>query len=118
MGISKVEIKPDVISQLQAYNFPGNIRQLKNIMERAIILCQNGVITTDDIIFNRTNSEDNSIFSQTMPLNSAKHLLESRYIKTQLKKFNGSIKDTAQQLEILPNNLSRKIRDLDIKIDI
>lgn len=118
MGINKVEIKSDVISQLQAYNFPGNIRQLKNIMERAIILCQNGVITTDDIIFNRTSSDDNSIFSQTMPLNSAKHLLESRYIQTQLKKFNGSIKDTAQQLDILPNNLSRKIKDLDIKIDM
>lgn len=117
MGITRVEIGPEVIDQLKEYHFPGNIRQLKNIIERAIILCQNGIIRSEDIIFNKSNNEEDSLFSKTMPLNSAKHLLESHYIKTQLKKFNGSIKETAQQLDILPNNLSRKIRDLGIKID-
>jgi DNA-binding NtrC family response regulator len=40
MGKSISRIHPDVITMLRAYNFPGNIRELRNLMERAVIICQ------------------------------------------------------------------------------
>jgi DNA-binding NtrC family response regulator len=117
MGIVPVQIPEDVIRDLKTYDYPGNIRQLKNIIERAIIMCQNGIVSTKDIQINNISENKNSIFDITIPLSRAKHDLEKRYILTQLNKYNGSVKETAKGLEILPNNLSRRMKDLDIKID-
>ena len=47
----KVKIQTSAVSKLEKYNWPGNIRQLKNVVERASILCDNKTITRNDIIF-------------------------------------------------------------------
>ena len=43
------ELSNEAISSLRAYHFPGNVRELQNILERAITLCENDVITVDDL---------------------------------------------------------------------
>lgn len=43
------ELSNEAISALQDYHFPGNVRELQNILERAITLCENDVITVDDL---------------------------------------------------------------------
>ncbi|MCH7744015.1 MAG: sigma-54-dependent Fis family transcriptional regulator [Proteobacteria bacterium] len=43
------EFSNEAISALQDYHFPGNVRELQNILERAITLCENDVITVDDL---------------------------------------------------------------------
>jgi len=53
-------------------------------------------------------------FAQTMPYDQAKRRLEQMYIKKQIEKFSGNIARTAEALSVLPNNLSRKIRQLGI----
>ena len=43
------KISSDAVETLQSYNFPGNVRELENILERAITLCDNDVITAEDL---------------------------------------------------------------------
>jgi len=47
--IAKPELSNDAISSLQAYHFPGNVRELQNILERAMTLCENDVISIADL---------------------------------------------------------------------
>ena len=51
-----VEFSPDALQVLIRYNFPGNVRELENIIERALALCSNGVITPDDLQLAPANS--------------------------------------------------------------
>lgn len=43
------KISSDALKMLQGYNFPGNVRELENILERAVTLCENDVITAEDL---------------------------------------------------------------------
>lgn len=47
--ISKPRLSDDAISELALYHFPGNVRELENVLERAITLCENDVITPEDL---------------------------------------------------------------------
>ncbi|MDD4929725.1 MAG: sigma-54 dependent transcriptional regulator [Gallionella sp.] len=48
-GSSPARFSDDALAALQAYDFPGNVRELENIIERALALCSNGLITTGDL---------------------------------------------------------------------
>ncbi len=61
----KQKINPIVLSQaciraLEAYSFPGNVRELENILERAMALCSNGIIQVDDLQLSHTPQTFNS----------------------------------------------------------
>jgi two-component system response regulator PilR (NtrC family) len=49
MGIEKLEMSAAAGKKLTAHNFPGNVRELENILERAVTLCDKGPIEADDI---------------------------------------------------------------------
>ncbi|MBI5659468.1 MAG: sigma-54-dependent Fis family transcriptional regulator [Nitrosomonadales bacterium] len=46
---AKIELAPEAVRVLSRYDFPGNVRELENIIERALALCSGGVITADDL---------------------------------------------------------------------
>ncbi|MCI0667561.1 MAG: sigma-54 dependent transcriptional regulator [Methylococcaceae bacterium] len=48
-GLPVTELSPDALSALQAYNFPGNVRELENILERSMALCENNRISAADL---------------------------------------------------------------------
>ncbi|MDD4640510.1 MAG: sigma-54 dependent transcriptional regulator [Bacteroidales bacterium] len=48
MAKTNIQVAPEVCDLLQTYNFPGNIRELRNLIERAVILCKDNVITADN----------------------------------------------------------------------
>ncbi len=49
MGLSRTELTPAAREALRSYHFPGNVRELENVLERALTLCDDGVIDADDI---------------------------------------------------------------------
>jgi two-component system response regulator PilR (NtrC family) len=51
-GISSPRLKPDALAALTEYDFPGNVRELENILERAVALCDHGVIEVGDLMLN------------------------------------------------------------------
>ena len=56
MGVEKAFISPDAIATLVMYDFPGNVRELKNILERAMISCRDQTIRTEHLHFTRRTS--------------------------------------------------------------
>lgn len=48
-GTSQARLTPDALKALMSYDFPGNVRELENILERAVALCENGSISAEDM---------------------------------------------------------------------
>ncbi len=110
-GITKSALK-----KLNNYNFPGNIRELENIIQRSIIICKSKVITDEDIVI-QTNRDNDlyEIFSDNylMPLDQ----LERRYVLQVLKITGWKIHGKGGAAEILklhPNTLRSRMTKLDI----
>ncbi|HET7557745.1 MAG TPA: sigma-54 dependent transcriptional regulator [Rhodanobacteraceae bacterium] len=64
-GMAAPRLKPDALAALAEYDFPGNVRELENILERAVALCEHGVIEVGDLMLNpsrRARDEDDEEF--------------------------------------------------------
>ncbi|MCD6560827.1 MAG: Fis family transcriptional regulator [Desulfobacteraceae bacterium 4484_190.1] len=100
---------------LKNYEWPGNIRELKNLVERLLIMTKDDVIHPKDIPppFNRRTElkggfQPALLMSQTFK--EAKSEFERAFIETKLKEFNGNISQTAEAIGIERSNLHRKIK--------
>ena len=109
----------DAIEYLKNYQFPGNIRELRNLVERMYILSDNKLIEKKDLLPNLKQKivVSKSIsypFLVTQDFSRAKEEFEKFYLKKHLEKHNWKITDTANELGLQQSNLSRKIKKLDI----
>ena len=102
------------------YNWPGNIRELRNLIERVTILSQG---KNEDKILNiikeSLSQSENEKFSITetfdYPLREARENFEKEYLITQLKKFSGNISKTARFVGMERSALHRKLKLLGVK---
>ncbi|HTT07451.1 MAG TPA: sigma-54 dependent transcriptional regulator [Gammaproteobacteria bacterium] len=78
-GIAKPEMAAGALATLQAYPFPGNVRELENILERALTLCEGNVIRAQDIHLPKTTAEGvkEQPFDSYLDDVQKKHLLEA-----------------------------------------
>jgi two-component system nitrogen regulation response regulator NtrX len=106
----------DALNMLIDYPFPGNIRELRNLIERLYILSPNMEIDIQEVKphLNQMISVegDNAIFEETRPFAEAKHLFEERFLESQLRQHAGNISRTAKSLGMQQSNLSRKLKEL------
>ena len=106
-------------SYLLNYEWPGNIRELRNLIERIAILSPDTSDKTYSIIKESLKTSDNlSIKSEnplSVPLKEARENFEKEYLTTQLKKFNGNISKTADFIGMERSALHRKLKVLGIK---
>lgn len=114
-GIPVREFDETAISMLSDYNYPGNIRELRNIVERAAIMSPNEKIQKEDISFILGTQRTDNVFSEPLKLSDAQKKLMKKYIETQLQAHNYNMKETAEALGIERPNLYRKMKELGIE---
>ena len=106
-----------------SYNWPGNIRELRNLIERVTILSlhedkkDTNKLLADVMKENPRSSIDNNILNSTLayPLKEAREQFETNYLLNQLKKNNGNISKTANFIGMERSALHRKLKSLGIK---
>ncbi|MCB5268208.1 MAG: sigma-54 dependent transcriptional regulator [Candidatus Cloacimonetes bacterium] len=108
---------PATLLRMQAQDYPGNVRELKNIMERIYLLCDKEELEPEDIIpvlpgINPANTDDARFWQETIQYQEKKRQFEIRYLSLQLKLHGGNISRTAEALGLQQSNLSRKLAEL------
>ena len=115
-----VKVEEDVMNYLLNYEYKGNIRELKNILDRLVVLSENGIIRKEFVLENVTPSIEpdcgNFIkLEDIKPLKEIKQEAEANYIKKVLERFNGNITKSAEYLEISRRQLFNKIVEYNVK---
>jgi two-component system nitrogen regulation response regulator NtrX len=116
-------ITPDAIAALQAFAWPGNVRQLRNIVERTLILAPAN--TTDCIDLEHLPPELTAEPARLLPdqaarsimgtpLREAREAFEREYLKVQIRRFSGNISRTAAFIGMERSALHRKLKALGI----
>ena len=113
----------DAMAALQACEWPGNVRQLRNIIERTIILAPANRIHMIDadmlpseIINSYEGTEQNVTSLMGAPLREAREAFEREYLRVQIKRFSGNISKTAAFVGMERSALHRKLKLLGISV--
>ncbi len=114
LNIKKKNFSPKTVKTLQSWNLSGNVRELRNLVERLYILVDKATIDETDLPQNKTVSSQvqDDFWTETKSFSDKKDDFEKRYLKTQLELNDNSITKTALALGLQQGNLSRKLKEL------
>jgi two-component system nitrogen regulation response regulator NtrX len=116
-------LSDEAIAALQAHEWPGNVRQLRNIIERTVILapCEQVERLEVDMLPSEIleNQGSTGLSSQAMtimgsPLREARESFEREYLRIQIRRFSGNISRTASFIGMERSALHRKLKALGI----
>ncbi|HEX8247931.1 MAG TPA: sigma-54 dependent transcriptional regulator [Pyrinomonadaceae bacterium] len=127
-GAHAPELAPQAIEALCSYHWLGNVRQLRNCLERAVLLADNGRITTKElppevvyktpstvsVSYNVTESSATNSFQNASP--TALRDVEKQQIISALEKTGWHRGKTAEILGISPSTLYRRLREYDLDV--
>lgn len=118
------KLSPDAIATLQTYDWPGNVRQLRNVLERLIILAPDDLdqpITAEMLpaelgaatpLLLRAGGGGSSEVAMSLPLREAREMFERDYLIAQIDRFGGNISRTAAFIGMERSALHRKLKSL------
>jgi len=121
-GLARRPISDDAMAVMQSHDWPGNVRQLRNSVERMLIMAggEAGTPITADLL----PSDVIALVPQTpgqggeklmaMPLREAREIFEREYLIAQINRFGGNISRTAEFVEMERSALHRKLKSLGI----
>jgi two-component system nitrogen regulation response regulator NtrX len=123
LGVKTRRIGDDALAVLQAHNWPGNVRQLRNNIERLMILARGddveSPITADllpseigDVMPRTPGQSDQHIMA--LPLREAREQFEKDYLIAQINRFGGNISRTAEFIGMERSALHRKLKSLGV----
>jgi transcriptional regulator with PAS, ATPase and Fis domain len=107
-------VSADVLARLMNYTFPGNIRELENILEHAYVLCRGGLIEEKHLPYDFMEKTGRNVEPHD-PVENALASLEIRVIRQVLERHGRNRKAAAQELGVSRTTLWRKIRNLRIE---
>ena len=115
-----VGLEPAAEKLLQRYNWPGNIRELENAIERAVLLAEGNVITQDDLRLGElsptVDGSDVAAVVKIPPTGIALEEVERQAVVEALTMSNWVQKDAAELLSITPRVMNYKIKTLGIEL--
>lgn len=120
-GLAKKDIHPDAMAVLQSHDWPGNVRQLRNNIERLMILT--GGESDTEVTTEMLPAEVGAMIPSTpngaggerlmsLPLREAREIFEKEYLLAQIARFSGNISRTAEFIGMERSALHRKLRSL------
>jgi len=113
-------IAPDALKMLMRYHWPGNIRELQNALERAVLLTEDRLITTNDLRLGEVSAfsgdPDAGRVVRVPPAGVALEEIERQALIESLKMCNWVQKDAAELLRVSPRVINYKIKTLGITI--
>lgn len=123
MGVKKRTITDDALAILQSHSWPGNIRQLKNLIERLIIQAQDqdasipiGIEMLPDDVSEAVPQmgEAGQQHIMSLPIREAREAFEREYLLAQINRFGGNISKTANFVGMERSALHRKLKSLGV----
>lgn len=116
-GVSPPEVAAEAMAALQSYEWPGNVRQLRNLVERTIILTPREKlerIESDmlpgELLGGRINGDSGLSALMGVPLREARENFEREYLRVQIRRFSGNISRTAAFIGMERSALHRKLK--------
>jgi len=119
-GLPQRELSDEATALLQTMAWPGNVRQLRNVIERVLILGDgNGPIAVGELPGESEvpESDGRVVLSgavATMPLREAREAFEREYLLTQINRFGGNVSRTAEFVGMERSALHRKLKSLGV----
>lgn len=124
-GLPKRKLSPEAMATLHAYDWPGNVRQLRNVIERLMIMAADDDDKVDLISGKMLPSElfsdvptslsfDKTSEIMALPLREAREMFEKEYLQTQIDRFGGNISKTASFVGMERSALHRKLKSLGV----
>jgi len=101
---SESSLSQKALKKLMGYNWPGNVRQLENLIKRVSILATDKNISEDDIIFDEQENDFNGTMEE----------FKNRLIEQRIKEFDGNKTLAAKSLDISLRSLQLKVKELGI----
>lgn len=98
-------IDSKTMNRFEAYQWPGNIRELQHLIERSVILCDGDAISPADIYFNTGNQKSNGESFDTFNLDE----VEKKIIQKALIKYDGNVSKAAKELGLTRASLYRRM---------
>ncbi|MFN4220915.1 MAG: sigma 54-interacting transcriptional regulator, partial [Novosphingobium meiothermophilum] len=116
-GVPPPAVTPEAMAALQSYDWPGNVRQLRNVVERTIILAPRERLARIDpdmlpseIVAMPMGGETGASALMGVPLREARENFEREYLKVQIRRFSGNISKTAAFIGMERSALHRKLK--------
>ena len=126
-GLPRRTLGEDAITALQAYQWPGNVRQLRNAINWLLILAPGGVgdPIRADMLPPDINSETPQMLKlqrsdeiMTLPLREAREMFEREYLMAQVIRYGGNISRTADFVGMERSALHRKLKSLGVNTEV
>jgi two-component system, NtrC family, nitrogen regulation response regulator NtrX len=119
-GLPMRDLSPESEAMLQTMQWPGNVRQLRNVIERVLILGENsGPIEASELPGQEVPADASGRIvlggaMATLPLREAREVFEREYLLTQINRFGGNISRTAGFVGMERSALHRKLKSLGV----
>ncbi len=114
-GIKPKELTPAALDILRQYRWPGNVREMQNLLERLMILIPDSVIRSEDILACTGTIPVPVASDDGVSLKTARNQFERAFILKQLEKYHVNVKEAAEALGIGRTHLHQKIKLLEIE---
>lgn len=126
-GLRMKDVSPEAMAVFQQYEWPGNIRELRNLIERLMIMVPGFVIEashaamslqgrTSGVVPLANNTANPLLAKSYDSLRDARNAFEKEYISRKLREHHWNISRTAEDLKIERSHLHRKIKLLDVEM--